>query len=50
LQVFLEVEQEIYWMHLLNHFQPEPTQEEVELPRFAVVGRPNAGNQVLSMP
>lgn len=23
--------------------QPEPTQEETELPRFAVVGRPNAG-------
>jgi len=23
--------------------KPEPTQEEVELPRFAVVGRPNAG-------
>jgi GTP-binding protein len=23
--------------------KPEPTQEEIELPRFAVVGRPNAG-------
>jgi GTP-binding protein len=23
--------------------KPEPTQEEIALPRFAVVGRPNAG-------
>ncbi|HQX04764.1 MAG TPA: ribosome biogenesis GTPase Der [Flavobacterium sp.] len=30
---------------LINVFpnKPEPTQEELELPRFAVVGRPNAG-------
>ncbi len=30
---------------LINVFpnRPEPTQEEIELPRFAVVGRPNAG-------
>jgi GTP-binding protein len=30
---------------LINVFpnHPEPTQEELELPRFAVVGRPNAG-------
>lgn len=30
---------------LINIFpnKPEPTQEELELPRFAVVGRPNAG-------
>ncbi|HBI00927.1 MAG TPA: ribosome biogenesis GTPase Der [Flavobacterium sp.] len=30
---------------LINVFpnKPEPTQEEIELPRFAVVGRPNAG-------
>ncbi|RAR47586.1 ribosome biogenesis GTPase Der [Flavobacterium lacus] len=30
---------------LINIFpnKPEPTQEEIELPRFAVVGRPNAG-------
>jgi GTPase len=30
---------------LINSFpvKPEPTQDEIELPRFAVVGRPNAG-------
>jgi GTP-binding protein len=29
---------------LIDSFpKPEPTQEEIALPRFAVVGRPNAG-------
>jgi GTP-binding protein len=28
---------------LILPIKPEPTQEEIALPRFAVVGRPNAG-------
>jgi predicted GTPase len=33
-----------FWMHYWSFpIKPEPTQEEVELPRFVAVGRPNAG-------
>jgi GTP-binding protein len=30
---------------LIDVVKPEPVQEEVVLPRFAVVGRPNAGGK-----
>jgi predicted GTPase len=43
LQVFQEVELEIYGCIDSFPIKPEPTQEEIALPRFAVVGRPNAG-------
>jgi GTP-binding protein len=44
LQVFQEVERR-FIDALIDSFpiKPEPTQEEIALPRFAVVGRPNAG-------
>jgi predicted GTPase len=44
LQVFQEVERR--FIRCINDsfpIKPEPTQEEIALPRFAVVGRPNAG-------